>query len=167
MKKLMLVATLATLPILATVAETKVQGSGPNPYVECGIGAALFPTTAWAAVTSNAIWDLGTTAVTSALSSPETCNAKRVHTATLIMNSLEALEADVAQGGGATTQALASTMGCAGQEAALVSELRGTMASAVAAEGYATSGQTARANAVFQSVKAAASNAGLSCATAL
>ena len=42
-----------------TVAEAnKTAGSGPNPYTDCGIGAALFSDTHWAAVTSNVIWDL-------------------------------------------------------------------------------------------------------------
>ena len=27
-----------------------------NPYSECGIGAAMFPNTPWAAATSNATW---------------------------------------------------------------------------------------------------------------
>ncbi len=164
MKKFILAVALTAMPVASSFAQ---QGTGPNPYVECGIGGALFPTVAWAAVTSNAIWDLGTTALSSAMSSPEMCNAKRVNTATLIIQSLESLEADVANGGGATTQALASTMGCQGQEAQLVSAMRTTMPAAIGAAGYATASQQDRANAVYNSVKSAAATAGLSCATAL
>src|SRR5688572_5993856 len=47
-------------------AASKAPGAGPNPFSDCGIGAALFPKTGWAAVTSNVIWDIGTTALTSA-----------------------------------------------------------------------------------------------------
>ena len=49
-------------------ADPKAPGSGPNPYTDCGIGAALFPNTHWAAATSNVIFDLGITAITSATS---------------------------------------------------------------------------------------------------
>ncbi|MBI3771765.1 MAG: hypothetical protein HY272_03590 [Gammaproteobacteria bacterium] len=41
-----------------------------NPWLDCGIGAMIFTETKWAAVTSNVIWDLGTTAVTSGASTP-------------------------------------------------------------------------------------------------
>ncbi len=50
-------------------AANKAPGSGPNPFSDCGIGAALFKDTKWAAVSSNVIWDIGTTAVTSATAS--------------------------------------------------------------------------------------------------
>ena len=59
-------------------------GSGPNPFTDCGIGAALFPDTHWAAVTSNVIWDVGTTALTSATASPETCSGAKVEAAMFI-----------------------------------------------------------------------------------
>ncbi len=36
-----------------------------NLWVDCGIGAMIFDNTAWAAATSNIIWDLGITATTS------------------------------------------------------------------------------------------------------
>ena len=68
MKKLLLALILITLPLGTAFAEKK-QGSGPNPYVECGIGAAIFPEVHWAAATSNVTWDLGSTALTSAISS--------------------------------------------------------------------------------------------------
>src|SRR5258708_18836019 len=76
-------AAFATSSALADDA-SKAPGSGPNPYTDCGIGAALFSDTKWAAVTSNVIWDLGTTAVISATASPQTCQGKKVAPARFI-----------------------------------------------------------------------------------
>ena len=70
------VAMLAASPLSMAQADVKAKpGSGPNPFSDCGIGAALFPDTSWAAVTSNITWDIGTTALTSATMSPGTCRA--------------------------------------------------------------------------------------------
>jgi hypothetical protein len=60
----------------------KTPGTGPSPYTDCGIGAALFKETDWAAISSNVIWDLGSTALTSATMSPETCSKQKVKVAT-------------------------------------------------------------------------------------
>ena len=50
--------------LLLPFAIVTMNSFAANPYTDCGIGAALFPNTNWAAVTSNVIWDAGTTAVT-------------------------------------------------------------------------------------------------------
>lgn len=151
-----------------TNAQDKAQGSGPSPYTECGIGAALFPNVAWAAVTSNAIWDLGTTALSSASMSPEMCNAKKVKTATLIIETLEAMEADVASGGGAYTTALADTMGCdSASRSAIVAETRANYANVVAQGNYSTQSRQERAAGLYNSVKAATKAVAPNCAVSL
>ena len=75
-------------------------GSAPNPYSDCGIGAAMFSETPWAAATSNALWDLGTTAVTSATLSPENCKRSAYRAALFIRDTYEQLTEDIAQGEG-------------------------------------------------------------------
>ena len=57
-----------------TIGVFSLNSFAANPYTDCGIGAALFPNTNWAAVTSNATWDAGTTAVISATASEDTCS---------------------------------------------------------------------------------------------
>ena len=59
---------------LVPVLVFSLNSNAANPYVDCGIGAALFPNTDWAAVTSNVIWDAGTTALISATASEDTCS---------------------------------------------------------------------------------------------
>ena len=83
-----------------------------NPYTDCGIGAALFPNTSWAAVTSNVIWDVGTTAVISATASDQTCSGEDVQTAQLIHDKYELLETDLILGEGDNLLALSNSIGC-------------------------------------------------------
>lgn len=126
--------------------DTKAQGSGPNPYTECGIGAALFPTVGWAAATSNATWDLGSTAITSAYSSPEMCNAKKVDTARLILETLPSLERDIALVDGEYLAALHDTMGCeVDSRAEINAELRSMYAKVVSDQDYQSRSDVERA----------------------
>ena len=167
MKKIIFAAALLAVPFIGH-AEQKEQGSGPNPYTECGIGAAIFQETAWAAATSNATWDLGSTAITSAMSSPETCNAKKVNTAKLILETLDGLENDIASGGGQYTVELAQVTGCgAAQHDALVGELRKAYSPVVEEAGYASQPKEVRAARMYDTVKAAAGSMSKSCATSL
>lgn len=105
----------------AAFADNKAVGSGPNPYTDCGIGAALFPDTHWAAVSSNVIWDLGSTAVTSATMSPQTCSGKKVKVALFVRDTYEQLAADLAKGNGEHVAAAMDMFACqaAGQGAAI------------------------------------------------
>ncbi len=166
MKKIALVAALVAVPFISQ-AETKAQGSGPSPYTECGIGAAIFQNVGWAAAISNVIWDLGTTAFSSATLSPEMCNAKKVKTATLIIETLEGMEADLASGGGSYTTAVASTMGCASAHNAIVAKARSNYAEVVAQPGYSAQTRQERAAGVYSSVKAAANTVAPTCAVSL
>lgn len=93
-------------------------GEGPNPYSNCGIGGAIFPTVSWAAATSNVIWDLGTTAVSSATLSPETCNSKTVAMAEFIKGSYASLETDILNGRGDYLTSLSDVSGCNGEVSA-------------------------------------------------
>ena len=130
---------LAAMAPLASAAETdKTPGSGPNPYTDCGIGAALFPNTHWAAVTSNVIWDIGTTAVTSATASPQTCSGKKTEAAKLIFNTYENVIEETAAGAGKHLTAMLETYGCdASTHDAIIGTVRPEVAAAVGAEGYA------------------------------
>ena len=116
----------------ATFAANGGQGSGPSPYTECGIGASLFPDTTWAAVTSNITWDLGTTAITSATASPETCNAKKVAVAEFINHSYANLINETAKGEGEYITTMLNIYGCnADSRQSIISNMRGQTGVAV------------------------------------
>lgn len=131
------ILTLCILSASAISLADGKPGSGPNPYRDCGIGAALFPNTSWAAVTSNAIWDLGTTAVTSATSSPETCSGKNVETARFIIDNYDNLVEETAIGQGEYLSSLLSLRGCAAENHhSAISTLRSGVAEKVRAADY-------------------------------
>lgn len=97
MKKITLLAS--SMALVASASSFSVS-AGPNPFSDCGIGAALFENTKWAAVTSNVIWDVGTTAVVSATASPETCNGQNVAAAKFIIDNYDNLAENIAEGQG-------------------------------------------------------------------
>ncbi len=124
---IVLASVLLTTSTLSFADSEKTPGSGPNPFSECGIGAALFPEVHWAAVTSNVIWDLGTTAVTSATLTPNTCSGKKVKAALFIRDTRDQLVEDAARGDGAHLVAAMDLFECG-------SAARSTMAQAVRAD---------------------------------
>ena len=149
-----LLCSLTFLPLVAGAAEQKEQGSGPNPYSECGIGAAIFPTVGWAAATSNVIWDVGVTAVISATASPETCSAKKVETAKFVLETLPSLEKDIAVGSGDYLAALNETMDCDPKaQADLAAQLRLSYAHVVRREDYGDRSRIERAVDLYSSVR--------------
>lgn len=106
-----LISSLLSLTPFAA-AQDKTVGSGPNPFSDCGIGAALFPKIKVAAVISNVIWDIGTTALTSATASPQTCSGKSVETALFIHRTYDELVEQTARGNGDHLTAMLNMMDC-------------------------------------------------------
>ena len=83
-----------------------------NIWRDCGIGALLFPKTGWAAVTSNIIWDLGTTASTSTSSSENQCAGKGASVARYIHHNYAAIELETAKGHGEYLVTMLSILEC-------------------------------------------------------
>ena len=132
------------------VAQEKAQGSGPQPFTECGIGAQLFPDTHWAAVTSNIIWDIGTTALISATASPETCNGRSAQAAKLIYDTYDNILEDTAKGDGEYVVALMQVYSCsADSQKALLNVVRTKFSETVSAEGYSEMSKLEKAEAYF------------------
>lgn len=144
-------------PVFADDA-SKAPGTGPNPFSDCGIGAALFSNTKWAAVTSNVIWDVGTTAVTSATASPQTCNGKQVAAAMFINDTYEKLVEETARGEGEHLTSLLNIFECGGNRQPFAIEAtRGEMADVVAQPGYASQDRTQKASRFYDAVEGAVS----------
>ena len=119
-------------------SEKKKVGTGPNPFSDCGIGAALFPTVGWAAVTSNVIWDFGITGITSATASPDTCSGKNVETAQFIIDNYDNLAEETAKGQGDHLVTMFNVLGCKpGAHNAIIATVRQDMAEVVNQPSYA------------------------------
>ena len=134
------------------LAQDKEPGSGPNPYSDCGIGAALFPNSDVGAAISNVIWDLGTTAVISATASPETCEGSDAQAATFILETYDQLVEETAVGEGKHISTLLSIVNSDDQ---IISELRSSIADLVASEEYTTLTQLEKSNAYYGALKSA------------
>lgn len=134
----------------AIADDAKAAGSGPSPFVDCGIGAALFPNTEWAAITSNVIWDIGTTAVISATSSPETCQGAPAQAANFINNAYDNVLEDTARGDGEYLVALLEIYGCSSAvQGDVVAAIRADIGANVEADGYATMSTVEKAELYF------------------
>ncbi|WP_042144602.1 MULTISPECIES: DUF3015 family protein [unclassified Pseudoalteromonas] len=104
----LLLGTLTTLVSLPAAAEKKQL----NPWTDCGIGAMIFNENTAAAAISNVIWDLGTTAVSSNISSQETCEGERAKTAMFIKATMPTIEQELAVGEGEYITAMLELRGC-------------------------------------------------------
>lgn len=107
----LLVGALSTATISTTVTAAE-NTKKLNPWSECGIGAMIFNNNGTAAAISNIIWDLGTTAVSSNVSSQHTCEGAGAKTAMFIKATLPKLELDLAQGEGEYVSAMLELRGC-------------------------------------------------------
>jgi hypothetical protein len=152
MKKLLLVLLFLMLIPSVSLAEKGKIGTGPNPYTDCGIGAT-FDNKAGAS-SSNAIWDLGSTAITSAASSPEMCKDRKAESAKLILETLPELEKDVALGKGKYLLALTEVMGCdSAFQGEINTNLRTIYAEKVSDVEYGNKTDKQRATDMYNSVK--------------
>lgn len=154
--KVLLIAT-ALVGASVQAEGKKAPGTGPNPFTDCGIGAALFKDVHWAAVTSNVIWDVGTTAVTSATASPETCQAQKVETAQFILDTYENLAEETAVGQGQHLMAALNKFGCpVVDHADITKDLRHQMAIEVSKESYTGQTSIEQASSYYQALEFAA-----------
>lgn len=160
-KRLALTLALSILTVVSTqsFAETKKPGTGPNPFRDCGIGAALFPDTTWAAVSSNVIWDVGTTAVTSATMSPETCNGNEVVAAEFILNTYDNLIEETAQGQGEHLATVLNIYGCnADQQPMIIMGIRTKAATDISSEAFTELNDIQKASRLYENIQSTVSN---------
>jgi hypothetical protein len=107
----------------------------PNPWTDCGIGALVFSGIDGdggkiLAAISNITFDLGTTGVTSATSSPSTCAGREVTAAAFINQQLPSVEEELAMGGGEHVNTVLDIYQCGDTgQSAMVHEIRGQYAS--------------------------------------
>lgn len=143
--------------VAAVMAVSSAPASAVNPYTECGIGAMIFEDISWAAGISNVIWDLGSTAITSATVSPDTCNGADVETAMFINDTYETLVEETARGEGTHLTTVLSMAGCSSAEQAQAASLvRSGMADVIVADGYATASQIDKSSAFYTVVEGSA-----------
>lgn len=146
MKKLLAVAICMALPFSAS-AEGKHRDFA-EIFTDCGIGGLIFQKESlnWAAVISNVIWDFGTTASSSQITSPETCKGGQPTTAALIYQAYPVVERELSEGRGDYLAAIMDLSGCeAGARTEMVQSLRSEMGSWVQSSEYVEADQYQKA----------------------
>lgn len=123
-------------------------------YTECGLGAMIAPNNEAVAAVTNVTWDLGTTAISSNASSPDTCQGGGARSAALIYRTYPELERDIANGQGEHLDALVALLEV---EAAddFVASLRPAFAKLVADADYTGTSREEKAAALYDLVQAA------------
>lgn len=104
-----------------------------NPWKHCGIGAMIFDENGVAAAISNVIWDLGTTAVSSKISSEDSCEGKEVKTAQFIQDNYNQVIEETSQGSGIHLTTMLDMLEVdSAQQPEILSSIRTDMADKVA-----------------------------------
>lgn len=141
----MMSAVIATIILMAVP-----QVSARNVWRECGIGGMLFTKTGWAAIVSNVIWDFGSTATSSNVSSDELCEGPKASTAKFIHETYTNLEEEIAVGKGKHLTAMLNMLGCS-EQTAMVKELRSDLSKEMGVSGYSTKTHAQKAEGLFNS----------------
>lgn len=122
-------------------------------YTQCGLGAMIAPKNDAVAAVTNVTWDLGTTAISSEATTPDSCAGGKAQTAAYIYEVYPQLEKDLAKGDGAHLTALLTMAGCDTQaQDAVAHALRSDFATAVSEQGYTSQSRFQQAEGLHQRV---------------
>ena len=147
MKKILMASAIAAVMALPQISSAR------NIWRECGIGGMLFKKTGWAAITSNIIWDLGTTATSSNVSSDDLCEGPSASAAGFIYETYANLEEEVAVGEGKHLTTMLNMLGCSNQDS-IVSGLRSDLSSTMSSEAYSSKTRLEKAEGFYNATLA-------------
>ncbi|OFZ28295.1 MAG: hypothetical protein A2622_04125 [Bdellovibrionales bacterium RIFCSPHIGHO2_01_FULL_40_29] len=121
-----------------------------NLWRQCGIGGMIFRETGWAAITSNIIWDLGTTATTSEISSDGLCEGKAANTAEFINTTYANLEEETAVGSGPHLETMLDIVGCdQAVRPVIIESLRNNLKSEISTVEYSKKSKSEKAESYY------------------
>jgi Protein of unknown function (DUF3015) len=170
--KVIVATVLFSLAAVSTTASAADAPAAPkkdlNPWTDCGIGAMIFSEYPVAAVISNVIWDLGTTAVTSNMASQNTCSGKNAKAAMFIGTTYANLEEETVKGNGQHVSAMLNIMNCdASAHANIISAVRADFVKTLSSDSYSEKAKLAKAEAYYDVVQAKVSGEFASQCTAI
>ncbi|MDQ8181270.1 DUF3015 family protein [Pelagicoccus sp. SDUM812005] len=148
----MIKMTLKGLSLLsvAALASTASARSFEEIYTDCGLGGMIAPNNDVLAVITNTTWDLGTTAISSNISSKDACMGGQETSAAFILRSYDEIAAAIARGEGEHLDTLLSLAGYAEEDRSeAASFLREDFAKVVAAADYAEKPFLEKAEALY------------------
>ena len=153
MKKILYAALFSSFFIQDAAAE-KI-----NPWTDCGIGALIFSGlesdfgSALAAISNIFFWDLGTTAVSSATLSPNTCAGADVTAAIFLQNGINEIETELALGSGEHLNTVLDIYSCQkGSHTDIITDFRTTMKEPISSSGYTSLSQVEKSQLYWQNI---------------
>jgi hypothetical protein len=136
MLKTIRISAVALLALLA-FSQPTMSREFAAIYVECGLGAMIAPRHPGVAAVTNVTWDLGTTAISSNSTTPDSCVGGKEKSAAFISDSYASLEKDLASGSGTYLDTLMVITGCEPQvHQELTNALRNDFTNIVADPSY-------------------------------
>lgn len=124
-------------------------------YTECGLGSLIAPSNTAVAAVTNVTWDSGTTAISSNISSPDTCKGGQAKKAAFIHETYPQLERDLARGHGKHLDTLLSIAGCNVSVRENVGlALRSDFAKLIAEPGYSTRNRYEQSKGLYERLNA-------------
>jgi len=158
MKKLLLVLLVMGVMIAsvsmtyADEAVAKKEGL-QQIFEECGIGALLFPEWAVGASVSNFIWDYGTTATTSGLTTPDACKGGKAKLAFYIYQSYDSIEKDLAKGDGKYLDMLVVLSEKTGEKEKFIQDLREELRESIESSCYSCKDRLEKAKLMYKTIQ--------------
>ncbi len=145
------ISFIATLVLAYTVSAREFA----DIYTECGLGSLIAPRNSAVAAVTNVTWDLGTTAISSNITSPETCEGGKDKVAAFIHDSYDLLENDLARGNGEYLDTLISLSGInLESQNEFLSVLRNDFINTVASPSYSTQSRFEKSENLFNALYA-------------
>lgn len=139
--------TVKVLGVVAASLLTLSSAQAKNAWQECGVGAMVFPDNGAAAAISNITWDLGTTALTSASASEESCEGNSTGIQVqFIKEAYLQIEEDLIKGEGEHLTAFSNLMNCSDEQ---VTSIRTQLATDLSSN--SEQNQDTRAKSLFNS----------------
>lgn len=154
MKKILIVLLFMGMMIAPAFIDDAVGMDFQQIYEECGIGGMLFPSWPTGASVSNFVWDYGSTASTSGLTSPDTCKGGQARLAAYIYKSYDSIENDLAKGDGKYLEMLALLSETTPEEKELfVQDLREKFREVVENYDYSSLDRLEKAKLIFEIIQ--------------
>lgn len=141
----------ATAVLLIAGTQSGVAREFADIYTECGLGAMIAPKNSAVAAVTNVTWDLGTTAISSNISSPDSCKGGQDKKAAFIHDTYPHLEKDLARGEGKHLKTLLAIAGCnARAHGDVARALRQDFGEMVTKSGYTTQSRYEQAKGLYE-----------------
>ncbi|MFG5379871.1 DUF3015 family protein [Yoonia sp. R2-816] len=148
MKKLNTMMMCTAMAFASSISVANAQEI--NPWQDCGVGAMVFPNNGAASAISNIVWDWGTTAVSSALSSPDQCQGSTVQVAAFVRLGYDHISRETVVGDGEYLQTLMAGINCdPAIQPALLADVRDGFAAQLQDTDFSAKDDSGKAEAYF------------------